>query len=222
MKMEINVYHHLGLGDHIICNGMVRHFCSNYDKVNLFCYYYNLKNVSYMYRDLKNLTLIPISSDGEIDTHPLKKIGFDLLYNYVPQVSVDVAFYKIAELDFSYRFEKFYFQRDLEKESILVEKLNPNGEKYIFIHDAPDRGFNMDMNKISTKYKIIKNDPNFMVFDYLTLIEKAEEVHFMQSSFKELICSYKLDKPVLYQHNYIRQYDSWMNTLGLNDTIEID
>jgi hypothetical protein len=47
-------------------------------------------------------------------------------------------------------------------------------------------------------------------------------VHFMQSSFKELICSYKLKKPVLYQHNYVRKYEPEMNSTGLNKIIEID
>jgi len=62
----------------------------------------------------------------------------------------------------------------------------------------------------------------YNVFDYLSLIENAEEVHFMQSSFKELICSYKLKKPVLYQHNYVRKYEPEMNSTGLNKIIEID
>jgi hypothetical protein len=66
------------------------------------------------------------------------------------------------------------------------------------------------------------NDKQFNVFDYLTLIENAEEVHFMQSSFKELICSYKLDKPVLYQHNYVRNYGPEMNSSGLNSFIEVE
>ena len=78
------------------------------------------------------------------------------------------------------------------------------------------------MSKINTKFKIIKNDMRFLVFNYIKLLEEAEEVHFMQSSFKELLCSYKLEKPKLYQHSYVRQYDAYMNSVGVNPIVELN
>ena len=78
------------------------------------------------------------------------------------------------------------------------------------------------MNKVKTEYNIIMNDKRFNVFDYITLIESAEEIHFMQSSFKELMCSYNLEKPTLYQHNYVRTYGPEMNSTGLNTFVEIE
>ena len=110
----------------------------------------------------------------------------------------------------------------MEKEKEVLNILNPTGEKYIFIHDDSSRGFSIDMSRIKTEYKVIMNDKRFNVFDYITLIENAEEIHFMQSSFKELMCSYELKKPTLYQHNYVRQYDESMNSSGLNPFIEIN
>jgi hypothetical protein len=128
----------------------------------------------------------------------------------------------LAGLDFSVRFDEFYLERDISKEKNVIETLNPTGEKYVFVHDDSSRGFSIDLEKVQTDCKIIMNDTQFNVFDYLTLIENAEEVHFMQSSFKELICSFKLDKPILYQHNYVRQYEECMNSTGLNSFIEVD
>jgi hypothetical protein len=222
------IYHHLGLGDHIINNGMIRHFYKQYGAITLFSYKHNVKNVNYMYRDLKNFQVLGIDSDSQADQYISKndldflKIGFGDLSGIMPDLPFDKAFYKLAGLDFSVRFDEFYFQRDMKKEQKVLDDLNPEKESYIFVHDDASRGFSIDMNRIETNHKIIMNDKRYNVFDYLSLIENAEDVHFMQSSFKELICSYKLKKPVLYQHNYVRKYEPEMNSTGLNKIIEID
>lgn len=59
------IHHHLGLGDHIICNGMVRYFYKKYKKILLFCYTHNYENVNYMYRDLYNLDIINFDSEKD-------------------------------------------------------------------------------------------------------------------------------------------------------------
>jgi hypothetical protein len=222
------IYHHLGLGDHIINNGMVRHFYNEYGALTLFAYKHNVKNVQYMYRDLEKFQVIGVESDPQVDQYISNnnldciKIGFGDLSDVMPELPFDKAFYKLAGLDFSVRFDEFYFERDLEKEKEVLNILNPTGEKYIFIHDDSSRGFSIDMSRIKIEYKVIMNYKRFNVFDYITLIENAEEIHFMQSSFKELMCSYELKKPTLYQHNYVRQYDESMNSSGLNPFIEIN
>lgn len=222
------IYHHLGLGDHIVNNGMVRHFYKQYGEITLLSYKHNVKNVQYMYRDLDKLQVIGVESDSQADNYITSnnldclKIGFGDLSGVMPELPFDRAFYKLAGLDFSVRFDEFYFQRDLKKEKEVLDILNPTSDKYIFVHDDASRGFFIDMNKVTKNYKIIMNDKRFNVFDYITLIENAEEIHFMQSSFKELMCSYKLEKPILYQHNYVRKYDESMNSSGLNPFIEIN
>lgn len=227
------IYHHLGLGDHIICNGMVRHFYKEYGSIGLFCKKHNKSNVEYMYRDLKNIEIISFDDSLDADIQckqyihnnnlyeDLIKVGFNQL-NKNLSTSFDQDFYRIANIPFSDRFDEFYIKRERKKEDEVLNTLNPTGEKYIFVHDDSDRGFVIDESKIKNKkYKIIKNDKNFLVFNYIKLLEKAEEIHFMQSSFKELICSYNLKKPKLYQHNYVREYDSYMNSVGLNPIEEI-
>lgn len=222
------IHHHFGFGDHIICNGMIRHFYKQYGELSLFCYNHNLENVLYMYRDLENLLVLGVNSDHEAATYAIEnqldyvQIGFSKLQKLMPELNFDKAFYKIAGLDFSIRFDEFYFERNLEQEQKVLEKLNPTKERYIFVHDDPDRGFSLDYTKINTEFKIIKNDKSFKIFDYLMLLEGAEEIHFMQSSFKELICSYRMEKPKLYQHNYVRKYEPELNSVGLNPIVEIN
>lgn len=223
------IYHHWGLGDHIICNGMVRHYYETDNDIRLFCNKRNVSNIEYMYRDLNKIELHPFDYDDECvkyikDNHiekDLIEIGHKKC-NRSLNISFDMDFYRIAGLDFSIRFKKFYIERDHKKEDEVFNKLNSNNEKFIFVHDDPSKGYSINISKINTKYKVIRNDMQFLVFNYIKLIERAEEVHFMQSSFKELICSYMLEQPKLYQHNYVRNYNAYMNSIGLNKITEIN
>jgi len=87
------------------------------------------------------------------------------------------------------------FERDLEKEDEVCKTLNPDGEKYIFVLDDPKRGYTIDMSKITSEYKVIRNDYQFKMFDYIKLLENAEEIHMMQTGFLDMVNSYKMSKP---------------------------
>jgi hypothetical protein len=216
------IYHHLGLGDHIICNGMVRHYKEIYGKVTVFCKPHNYENVKYMYRDDEDITVLSVGEDWDVNVYIFEnkiskdviKIGFDKLINY-PMTKFDEAFYKIVEIPFEYRFSKFLFLRDLEKEGEAFNFVNPNNEEYIFVHG------NVDRNKIRTDLKIIENPIKFGVFDILKIIENATEVHIMESSIKCLVNSYIFEKPSFYYHQYIRGYDESLNSQGKNKFITI-
>lgn len=225
------IYHHLGLGDHIICNGMVRHFCKKYDNIVLFCYSHYYENVSYMYRDLKNLEIFNFDNEYDIvnfiDNNEsvkssLIKTGFDNLNGCLDRMTFDEAFYHLAGIDFKIRFDEFYFERNLDRENEVCDALNPNDEKYIFILDDPNRGYSIDMKKITSDYKIIRNDYKFKMFDYIKLLENAEEIHMMQTGFLDLVNSYKMNKPKIYRHNYVRNYPNSIHSKGINEVIGID
>jgi hypothetical protein len=210
------IYHHLGIGDHIICNGLVRNLYKKYGSVDLFCYGYNEANVKYMYRDLKNLNTIPVSSDQEANSIIIKnnfdvlKIGFENLYMNELSESFDIGFYKMADLPLSSKFDDFYLERDMEKEILISKDLNPENEPYIFIHG------DLDMSKIRQDIKIIHNPKEYSLFNLISLLENAEEIHVMESSLKCLINQYKLTKPKLYYHNYVKYCSEFYNTTGLN------
>ena len=205
---------------------MVRHFCKLYDNVVLFCYTHNFKNVEYMYRDLNNLEIFNFNTEHEIiefiNTNKLSanliKVGFENLPQYLNEMTFDKAFYKIVQLDFDIRFNEFYFERNYEKENIVYNNLNPDNQKYIFVHDDPSRGYEI---KVNSQYKIIRNDVQFRIFNYIKILENAEEIHYMQSSFADLINSYKLDRPKLFLHTKVRNYGSSIHSVGLNQIVEI-
>jgi hypothetical protein len=184
-----------------------------------------------MYRDLENLEIFTFNSDEEI-THFAKrngvvennliKPGFDNLDACLSTMTFDEAFYYLAGLDFSVRFDEFHIPRDLEREQEVCKTLNPDDEKYIFVLDDPKRGYTIDKNKIPSNYKIIENDYRFLMFDYISLLENAEEIHMMQTGFLDLVNCYKMDKPKIYRHNYVRNYPDAIHSVGLNEVIGVD
>ena len=225
------IYHHLGLGDHIICNGMVRHFCKKYDSIVIFCKDYYYDNVYYMYRDLNNLEIFSFQDDIKIVDfinrnsnvmNNLIKPGFDKLDSCLDRMTFDEAFYYLAGIDFQIRFDEFYFERNLEKEDEICKTLNPDDEKYIFVLDDPERGYNIDMGKVTNEYKVIRNNYQFKMFDYIKLLENSEEIHMMQTGFLDMVNSYKMDNPKVYRHNYVRNYPESIHSKGLNTIIEIN
>ena len=195
MSNNVFIYHHLGLGDHFHCNGVVR-FIINHQhknkKFKLFAKSKYYEMVKFMYRDIEDLKIIEISNNEEQekdeiesyikDGDILEKIGFDyFLKNKNQNKTIDMLFYEQFNIEYSRRFELTYWKRDHEKENRLYDLLvnNPN---YIFVHDDPSRGFTIPEKLLSKNYQIIKNSYEYSIFDYCKIIENAKEIHVMESS----------------------------------------
>lgn len=222
------IYHHLGLGDHIICNGIVRHYKEIHKTVTVFCKSHYFTNVKYMYRDDNDIIILPIGEDSDVINYvnennlhsDLIVVGFDKL-NFDNSKTFDEGFYNTINLPFMFRFSKFKFERNIEKELEVYNLLNPNNEPYIYIHDDKERGFEINRSKINNNLKIIENDKRFLMFDMLKIIENATEVHSMQTGMKDLINSFKFDTPKFYLHWYVRPYNDDYDTVGLNKFTKI-
>ncbi len=223
---EMIIFHHLGLGDMIECNGMVRFYCERYEKVHVVCKNRHFQSTSYMYRDENKITILPVDESREyqeanqlLNSFEGKKLipGHQ---NYFPFVNKfesmglgpAESFYLLADVPWSVRNDMFYFERDEKEEERVFDKLNPLGDKYIFIHDDKDRGYQIN---IDTKYKIIRNDLSESPFHLITLLKRAEEIHCMSSSLLCLIdCLFKKIKfNKLFLHWNIRKVSLGKNAL---------
>jgi hypothetical protein len=212
------IYHHLGLGDHIICNGIVRHYQEIYGDVTVFCKPHYLTNVEYMYRDDNKIIVLPIGEDSDV----LNYINKNNLTSDLIVVGFNKpGFNNTVNLPFEYRFSKFKFERNNKKESEVYNELNPNDEPYIYIHDDKERGFEINRDKLNSNLKIIVNDKRFLMFDMLKIIENATEVHSMQTGMKDLINSFNFNKPKFYLHWYVRPYNDNYDSVGLNKFTKI-
>ncbi len=225
------IYTHLGLGDAISCNGLVRKIIDPQQKYSLFCKHHNVPTVEFMYSDIPNLTILPVSNDGEAvricnekymdKGEKTIKIGFEKMNQLLVSFNCkfDVAFYKQMNIPFEERWNSFYYNRSrLDKEINLFHRFQLKEEdEYVFIHHDPERKFRIDAKYFNTGYRIIQPIEGFTdnVFDYVYIIEHAKEVHCIDSSFLLMIDSLKNFEVPCFYHAYARHwiYTSWEKEL---------
>ena len=207
---DLLIYPHQGLGDHIICNGLVRHFSENFS-IKLFCKLHILPNISYMYRDNELIKLIPINDDTEgmsllngCDNIKLI-LGFHNREYSLDNTSFDKAFYTLAKINFNIRFDKFYTQRDEEKENSVYKILNPDDAPYIYVHDDKALNYVIAHTKHRQDMNIIYNDMRYNIFEMRKILENATEIHTMQTGMYDFCNSIDLACPI-YVHLYVRNY----------------
>lgn len=202
------IYHHLGLGDHIICNGLVRELVKHEENYKMFVKSHNLNTVKFMYRDLKNLDFIVSDDlfsrnflrDNLIKNEDLIIAGFQRHPN---SKYFDESFYLQNNLEYNVRWDKFKVERNLDKEYDLFKQFDVEEDKYVFIHDDKERGFEINEEVIKNKQiKIVRPILGLTdnVFDYCYLMEKSLESHFIDSSFRLIFDSLKLRNTNIFYH----------------------
>ena len=128
------ILHHLGLGDHIVCNGLIRNYLKNKEKHLSVVKNRNIESVKFMFSDLNNLNYLQVDDNVNVRqfinntfSSDLIKIGFqenerltNLGYTW------DEAFYLQMNVDFNKRWDDFYIPRKIneEKRFILVKNFN--------------------------------------------------------------------------------------------------
>jgi hypothetical protein len=215
-KKKIFVKNHLGLGDCIAHNGMVRKIL--HDDPNCEVYIaskiHNYENISFMYRDntsIKILKLDDLETNQHLMHNKYDKIissHFEGEPNYEYLEIGDDAFYTKTGFDPKVRREFFFIERDYEKEINLYKKLTSEigTEDYIFIHEKPEQNIVINREKIKTNLPIIYAKSEYGFFDLLTIIEKAKEVHVISSCFLSYLMIDKINEKV-YAHMYADRSD---------------
>lgn len=214
---DLYVYHHIGMGDTILCNGLIRHFAESYGRVFLFCRNKYAPNIKYMYRDNPNIKLLPMPSDDEMKDYmrifpnnEYKIVGHTP--DYFRRLDVDKeftfeeGFYKVSGVPFEYKWSKFYFERDLKKEEEAFQSLGLEKGSYILMHDQQETGrflkeeyLNQDLKRIRTADLMEVN-----IFHFFKIMENAAEVHLHNSSFANLVDTMELPFDNLFYHRYAR------------------
>ncbi|MFA6502909.1 MAG: hypothetical protein WCT45_01455 [Candidatus Paceibacterota bacterium] len=221
--MSLLLLHHLGLGDHFMVHGIVREYCKKYDRVAIFALPHNYVSVSFMFRDLPNLTVLQgdeafareyiqrnASAPSTERYDEVKVLGFESLRR--SGTPLEQQFYDLAGIALAKKWESFFVERDRAREEELFERIAPQGP-YAFLHEDRTRDFTINRGKIRSDLALFVPDPaqTDNVFDYCTLIERAQEVHVIDSSFMFLIdcLPYTAPDQKLFVHRYARPNPSW-------------
>jgi hypothetical protein len=168
-----------------------------------------------MYRDLSNIEFIDLyftAAPEYARQNPQNNyliIGCteeyfkNLSTHYYP--TFDYGFYSMAHVPYQDRWNKFYFQRDIDKELDVYSKLGlKDGDEYIFIHEDPSRNRLLDRKYFPQGIRQIRSDDyrDIRMFDFLYTIKKAKEIHVMDSCFLALIDNMQIQHDKLFLHNY--------------------
>jgi hypothetical protein len=195
------IVHHIGLGDHIMLNGMARHL-SQIRRIIILVNIGHKESIDFMYRDCPAIT---------VDAHDNLETNMrNVLFNYVNtgceilplatyglQDQIWKAFahgdtpfvtwahlpYFQAKVNPEYMKTKFHVERDPEREQACMVRHDLTGKDYIFVHSEPARH---KPNIVESQYQVFNPDPTetpFNVFDYLGVLENAKEIHCINSSW---------------------------------------
>lgn len=207
---------HQGLGDQILCHGIVREYCKTYDRVGIFCLPRNYPTVSFMYRDLLNLNIHVVPSYaakarfrflnffrfGENRYAVVRYIG---AYDQESGILFERQVYGAAGVALEKKWSNFSVVRDTKRELALLEKTGLS-QPYLFIHD--DNRYPLDPKKIASSLPVFRPQVSLTdnMFDYCTIMERADEIHVIDSSFMFLIDCLPYTNPAqkLFVHRYAR------------------
>tara|TARA_B100000965_G_scaffold406806_1_gene448864 strand:- start:6978 stop:7730 length:753 start_codon:yes stop_codon:yes gene_type:complete len=195
-EKELIIYHHLGIGDHIVCNGLVN-FISENHRIHLPVKKKYSEMVQHLYSKNNKVNLFEIEEESEkeqvlqySENNKLNilKIGFEKLSG-----EYNKSFYSQIGLDYKYSYDKFYVPEDIDKEvkifNHLLDKYKIMNNSFIFIHNSSTKGvFKLkNLPKKDTIYMKQKDDIFNNIFFYRKVIIEAKEIHCVNSSFSTLI-----------------------------------
>ena len=203
MKDALVIHHHLGLGDHIICNGLVNQI-SIHQKIYLICKLQYYKNIKYLYKDNKNVKVIPLTNFMTRSIKSEKKFSKLLSFFLVAKINYigfkqevgdyfDELFYKQAGIDFQHRYTSFYVPDDSEN------MVNIPKSKFRLIHQESSLGnysLNIESNDLINVF--VSKNLGRNIFSYINLIKNAVEIHCVDSAFIHLVDSYKLSNKLFF------------------------
>jgi len=239
---RIFTYH--GFGDHCICYGIIKEFAKIYEKIE--CYsdrtfsgVYDIRtfnSAKRLYSTLKNVELMPEPYVEETHCAHHSIAGtpywFEKVGGWIKDTSLpppdwfdeswifDRQWYFNACLPFNFKWDNFYFERNLIKEKeVFYDVLGlKDNEEFIFLHEDPARKYYIKREYINPNIKLIEFDKllDINILDILYTVEKAKEVHTYNTSTLTFIDLMNINHNNINYHKYVRPWIFEQPGLHLN------
>jgi len=211
----------LGLGDNFVNAGIVHYFADRCFELHVPVWPIFLDTMTCLYQDYPNIKVVGLGhyDFGEnqyVEENKLSRIlATDLVRTTIDNVVYaplwDIQTYANFEIPFSYRYTNFRLPKFIEGAEELYQRLS-GGDPYILVHRSSSKypnGIPIDVanfRKINNlpDIKIIEVTPDITsnLMQWMTLIERAEEIHCVASSFHCLVDSvFNKIKARLYFHD---------------------
>lgn len=190
---------HLGLGDAILCNGLVRTLAGKRKRLALPVKDRNLASVSAMFSDLDNISIVPVKDDDDAvalaKEYPSLRLGL-FSKKGCEFKAWDRQFYEQAGVEFEMRWKAFALPCPLPELPIAPAP-------YAFVHDDEKRGYAVKRG-LPEHLSIQRPKLTKSIFDHLPLLRQASEIHCIDSSFALLADSIPCQAKRYCLHAYAR------------------
>jgi hypothetical protein len=186
------VWHHPGLGDHLICNGLVNTLADEHDVVYVPCKRHYLDTVRSLYSEQPRVQPFPVDEwPHDVERFSREK-GCEILrvgHEQTDPSLFDASFYRQLNIPFDVRYTRFALPRIIPHEQELYERLAPAGGAYCLVHREGSVGI-YDLTFASTLpviYVDHRTNPFNNLLAYRRLICDATEIHCINSSVLHLV-----------------------------------
>ena len=203
---EVILHHHLGLGDHFICNGLVHECAKKYDKIHLPTKRHNLETVRCLYQEHDNIAVFPVLREHKDvrqysikNNLPILRIGFEHM-EHRGSVPWNVWFYDQMEIPYDARYTSFQLPKLLPEAEKLYDTILQGKKEYCLIHQQSSIG--KFFINLETDLPVIELQPGLTnnLLDYVKVIRNAQEIHCIDSSVINLIDSMDTETDKLFFH----------------------
>lgn len=170
---------HLGLGDAIICNGMIRVLAARHDRLVLPCKWHNRPSVAWMLSDLDNVRLLGVKDDAEarLWADRFERGGSHVLClglhsGKLLRQDWDRQLYEQAGVDFEERWQSFSLP--------ALDTGMPEADLPLY-HDDCDRNFAINRRRMpENATRVIRG---YTIWVNLNAVQTAPEIHVIDSCF---------------------------------------
>ena len=186
---------HLGNGDHLTCNGLIRYYSTMYDNVTVCCKKQNLHNLQEFYSDDKSITFHCVENNYKYRSLQVKQYANDNNYSDVivsgyrksnKYVDLPFCFYDFVNIPFDVFWN--YFHIPTLPEALELYNSIKNYD-YIFVHNMSGSGekFKIEdiFNQINENTLVVNPCKNIYSQDH-------KFYNVAQSLCNKSISSYKL------------------------------
>ena len=198
-NQEIILYPHLGLGDMIICNGLVNKLSDFFLKINLIVDHKFHDQAEYLYKlnskvEILSEKPLKVNDLDEFVLENAKNKGLKILR--ISQIKSGKPFYhefyKTVNMSYRNSYKRFNVPDDLdiqnELKSHLIKTYNADPSNYALVHrDSSNKSYDLNIQNTNIIYVEEITDLFKNIFFYKTLINDANEIHCINSSFLHLV-----------------------------------
>ena len=225
LHKEFVLHHHLGLGDSIICNGLVNYLSTKYEKIHLPVKSSIYKMIDYLYSENPKVQLFEIENDtrekdisnyANQNSFQILRIGYDEIKN----TPFHLAFYNQLRIPYRYTYKYLYLPNsenmEVELKDYLINYYGVNPKNYSLVHNEyqwPGGSFDLEgVNNRNSIFVTKDSDIYKNLFLYKKIIEDATTIHCINGSFLHLVERVKTKAKKYYHHtrkNNLHLANNW-------------